>query len=412
MLEDLGPDIILQVLALCGVHATVSLSRASRGLRVITMTKQLWLDILDNLAFNGLLDLPPIDRLSVSTDELIQLVKCAVGGPKSWLFTFPLSQPARQLSFLVSQPVEEIIDLHLLGGGQYIGLCTLNSLQIHHVDTGRKIYCCPVDYERTLWSIELLAGGQILRVLLVPATSPSSDRLTIQEVDLLNDQVNEVFSLAFTGRGSCREPGLVEELLVFAFIPYHVNQTEVVLINWRREKCLRLDYMSYPYTAVKTKLTPNHLVALYTKDEKPFHTYLAITSPPDLDLMWEGFQFLDTHFQTIPFPDIPFAKLEPLTNGQDALDEGTYTKLWVYPSLLYRDAYRVGVYAHKPTRSHSSMLRRATDLVMGQLRTQAVVIYCLLPAFKLPCKLQTSIHPSALASSAQLSAPQISYAGY
>ncbi|KAK6968875.1 hypothetical protein R3P38DRAFT_2589331 [Favolaschia claudopus] len=128
--------------------------------------------------------------------------------------------------------------------------------------------------------------------------------------------------------------------------------------------------------------------------------------------MWEGFQFRDTHFQTIPFPDIPFAKLEPLTNGQDALDEGTYTKLWVYPSLLYRDAYRVGVYAHKPTRSHSSMLRRATDLVMGQLRTQAVVIYCLLPAFKLPCKLQTSIHPSALASSAQLSAPQILYAGY
>ncbi|KAK7014649.1 hypothetical protein R3P38DRAFT_2370828, partial [Favolaschia claudopus] len=164
-LEDLTPDIVIQVLALCGVHATLSFSRASKALRVSAMTKQLWLKILDNLAFNGLLDLPPIDRLNISTDALILLVQRGVAGPAFWLSSFPPNRPERQLTFL---EVSEIVDLHLFGGGQYARICNVNSLKIYHVGTGQEIFSYPMDHEHILWSTELLAGGQTLRVFLIP----------------------------------------------------------------------------------------------------------------------------------------------------------------------------------------------------------------------------------------------------
>lgn len=132
------------------------------------MAKQLWLSLLHDLAFRAVLDLPPSDDLQAySTRELVNLIRYFVIGPIAWLPGISSrSTPHRQLVFETGEDAGNLVVFILLAGGRYVVLQTREGLHIYEVESGRKIwkYVAP----RATWSVDLLPGGTILRVIVAP----------------------------------------------------------------------------------------------------------------------------------------------------------------------------------------------------------------------------------------------------
>ncbi|KAJ6549070.1 hypothetical protein DFH09DRAFT_1169661 [Mycena vulgaris] len=84
-IHDLGSDVLFYVLALLDVFTIITLSRVNHDFHAVSSTKQLWLSVLRELSSGYLIDPPAADVLeTISTAELIEEVKRAVVGPRTW----------------------------------------------------------------------------------------------------------------------------------------------------------------------------------------------------------------------------------------------------------------------------------------------------------------------------------------
>ncbi|KAJ6578267.1 hypothetical protein B0H19DRAFT_1253525 [Mycena capillaripes] len=83
--ESLGDDILLHLLSLCDVYTVLSIWAINKSLRSVSLTKQLWLSLMRDLRFRGLLDLPSAEELeNYSTVKLVGIIKRIVFGPNVW----------------------------------------------------------------------------------------------------------------------------------------------------------------------------------------------------------------------------------------------------------------------------------------------------------------------------------------
>ncbi|KAJ7225181.1 hypothetical protein C8J57DRAFT_1535442 [Mycena rebaudengoi] len=83
--EDLGEDVGLRVVSLCDIETLLSLGLVNVFFRRLTMAKQLWILLVEDLASRGLVDLPHSRSLADhSVMDLIGLVKRTVIGPATW----------------------------------------------------------------------------------------------------------------------------------------------------------------------------------------------------------------------------------------------------------------------------------------------------------------------------------------
>ncbi|KAF7349483.1 hypothetical protein MSAN_01738600 [Mycena sanguinolenta] len=83
--SDLPPDIIFSIFACCDIASVVSVSQTCRYLHALAFEKSVWLVLLDNLRRRCILDrncTPNIDTLS--TTEMIDIVKRLITGPQTW----------------------------------------------------------------------------------------------------------------------------------------------------------------------------------------------------------------------------------------------------------------------------------------------------------------------------------------
>ncbi|KAJ7154323.1 hypothetical protein C8R43DRAFT_1126402 [Mycena crocata] len=90
---DLNEDILQRILVLCDVQSVLRIGQANKLLHKFTSTREVWLALIQDLLFRGLIDVLPeeIHREATPT-ELAEEVKRAVLGPQSWLPT-SASQP-------------------------------------------------------------------------------------------------------------------------------------------------------------------------------------------------------------------------------------------------------------------------------------------------------------------------------
>ncbi|KAF7349486.1 hypothetical protein MSAN_01738900 [Mycena sanguinolenta] len=85
LLSDLPPDIIFSIFACCDIASVVSVSQTCRDLHALAFEKSVWLVLLDDLRRRCILDrncTPNIDTLS--TAEMIDIVKRLITGPQTW----------------------------------------------------------------------------------------------------------------------------------------------------------------------------------------------------------------------------------------------------------------------------------------------------------------------------------------
>ncbi|KAJ7282407.1 hypothetical protein C8J57DRAFT_1499404 [Mycena rebaudengoi] len=86
MLDRLLTDVVLYVLAFTDVYTILSLSQVNKFFYSITLAKQLWIPIVRDLVMRGLSDfLADEDLGELSVEALVEEVKRAVAGPRSWL---------------------------------------------------------------------------------------------------------------------------------------------------------------------------------------------------------------------------------------------------------------------------------------------------------------------------------------
>ncbi|KAJ7835438.1 hypothetical protein B0H14DRAFT_2796197 [Mycena olivaceomarginata] len=123
MLDRLVADLVLYVLALTDVYTILSLSRVNKFFHSITLAKQLWIPIIRDLVMCGLSDFPADEDLgALSVEGLVEEVKRAVAGPRTW---FPQSQSGptiyrgAKLGYAVSGG-DESSSARWLPGGRYI----------------------------------------------------------------------------------------------------------------------------------------------------------------------------------------------------------------------------------------------------------------------------------------------------
>ncbi|KAJ6470994.1 hypothetical protein C8R45DRAFT_1015123 [Mycena sanguinolenta] len=238
--EALGEDILLSILCFCDVHTVLAVSAINKPLRGVTLTKQLWLSIVQDSAFRAALELPPPDREELenqSTEELIDFVKNAVVGPGS-LFNDRSSATMIHTTYKI--PLHDLGDglgAQLLPGAQYILLqnTTREKVYIYDVWNARRIWQCRVQVD-TICKVDLVPGGAIARVLLAqPMNYPNKNRLQIEEVDLISGISRQVFELG------CPQYLVISSLakydIVGDFFLCSMQDSRVwpkfILINWR-----------------------------------------------------------------------------------------------------------------------------------------------------------------------------------
>ncbi|KAJ7731780.1 hypothetical protein B0H16DRAFT_1893260, partial [Mycena metata] len=110
-IADIGPEILLRVLALCDVHTIISVSIAS--------TKQLWIFVINLLRNPSLMETwPSYDPTHYTAEELIEQVKRLVVGPRTWM------SPSSSMSF-PPQVVAELTLPHEIQCPNTQGVCVV-----------------------------------------------------------------------------------------------------------------------------------------------------------------------------------------------------------------------------------------------------------------------------------------------
>ncbi|KAJ7108402.1 hypothetical protein C8R43DRAFT_1243567 [Mycena crocata] len=124
--RDLDEDVLLQILPYCDVHTVLHVGRVNKLLRALTLTKEIWLALIHDLAFRGILDLPPADVLrNYTVPDLVDDVKRIVLGPKTWspASTSPpiiTRQRALPAPWATDNSRQTFSGMKVLPGGKYI----------------------------------------------------------------------------------------------------------------------------------------------------------------------------------------------------------------------------------------------------------------------------------------------------
>ncbi|KAJ6578294.1 hypothetical protein B0H19DRAFT_577749 [Mycena capillaripes] len=172
---DLDIDVLGRVFALVDVYTILSLSRVNRLFREITLTKQVWLSVVRDLAARQLIAAPSVDIDQLSKDALINEVKRAVAGPRTWS---PESSLTPKLLRRLTFPLDSSQFVKLLPGNSYM-LCH-RLVSIPGFRDFRAIECFETKSGRLAWTWSR-AGFNVLTVTFdfLAGTSEAVVALTV-----------------------------------------------------------------------------------------------------------------------------------------------------------------------------------------------------------------------------------------
>ncbi|KAH8108566.1 hypothetical protein DFH11DRAFT_1086762 [Phellopilus nigrolimitatus] len=221
-LVDLPADVLLRILALCGVEDAVRIEMMCKFLRDVVATRHLWLTHLRGLPNECPPNLPPhVSLESLDCTGLKTLVVRAVRGGRNWNSLSP--KVTREIKVIVKNPIRKrvlgvtnairkrvlvvtnairkralvVTDATLVPGGDYLVVEWKTHLslwdgylQLLEVSNGEKIWLYPdPDYSCSV-SRKLWAYG-------VDRISENVLRVATAETDYVEDKMSGFFFLSF-----------------------------------------------------------------------------------------------------------------------------------------------------------------------------------------------------------------------
>ncbi|KAF7352318.1 hypothetical protein MVEN_01195500 [Mycena venus] len=387
-LQDLVEDVLILILTECDVADAVALSATSKFLHNLAFTTTVWYHLVTKLAHRGFIDSGPDDGFlkDLSTNQLIDLVKRTLRGPRSWSETYlepsatektirraanlfrrfvrkPPLQPPLQFP-LASVPLVESrrIILHpeitglgilywqnksiLLPGGKFVLFNNAGRLECWSVFEDRFVWKHnpSVDNASVLeFSAELVEDDQAVILTCQRTWAPSRKNFVeIWTLDLKTGASNlELVSRvpdsnSYSPYNDCALCGEIAAVFMLS--------DDVLLINWRtNSRVMVLDDRS-PITIT---LVPGYLV-LSMPDSRTGSEYRLAVSPYGSITSWEP-----NDAQEEPSTRITVANFS--VDGRDSIAlPGYITRrcLWASESPLQRGRFKVWLQVN-----HSTTLR-------------------------------------------------------
>ncbi|KAJ7044373.1 hypothetical protein C8F04DRAFT_1174803 [Mycena alexandri] len=138
-LLDLNYDVLLRIFSFLDVSSLLQSALVSSACNRLAQSKQVWLAIVLDLGCRHLLDLPPRDALlRFSTAQLIDEVKRAVFGPRTWAADSSSAPTVRrQMRITMSSPPSEPT---LLSGDKHLLVQRGTGCEIWDFADGRRIW--------------------------------------------------------------------------------------------------------------------------------------------------------------------------------------------------------------------------------------------------------------------------------
>lgn len=145
-------------------------AQVSKHFRIIALDKLLWISLIRDLQFRGLLELPPDeDFQSYCTTDLIDEVKHIVRGPKTWSPTYSAGgNIRREIVIPLGKAVSGKGRVKVFRGGRYFAVQEGPCLRFYDKATARCVREVPFGNADSIqdWSIDMHAGGKSLTAIV------------------------------------------------------------------------------------------------------------------------------------------------------------------------------------------------------------------------------------------------------
>ncbi|KAJ7148240.1 hypothetical protein C8R46DRAFT_1359332 [Mycena filopes] len=334
--DQLDSDVLLQIFYLTDVYTILSLSRVSHFLRAIASTKHLWLLIVQDLARRGLIG-PANSWEDLSTEELVNEVRCTIDGPRSW-GSGAVATIRRQIAFPLDPDSGGAVFLH---GGKYI---------LFYFENGpRGLECWQVLPSRRVWTwrssthyvnhakLDFGRGefNPLVALVCAPFIGTEETRIIILDVDLKTGDSSEMFVLdLLTADLGLQLPQVSGHIFACTF--YSPSEWSMLLLNWSSQKFILFALAPRTQANTPSVLTPGHIILTVPVDTSAPSVH--IYSLASLQHLWQPVDVLDLANPTILEGVVPITPALPLSTVyskhhqfdgvyvlESPLHDGTYT---------------------------------------------------------------------------------------
>ncbi|KAJ6585711.1 hypothetical protein B0H19DRAFT_1059907 [Mycena capillaripes] len=265
-------DVALLILSVCDIETVLSMGRVNTFFHQLSLRKQLWILLVEDLAAHLIIDLPRARSLAEhSADELIGLVKRAVVGPAMWSSRHTSPTLVDQISLPVS-----LLSAHrfeLLPGGQYLlaqWTYWPRWIELWNVGANKPFKLWSRDcYLHAQFGVEMLDGGRSI-VIFIPEALAA---LNVIQINLKTGASQDLLDISLPNK--CRivswsRPAICGDLLAYPLLWANWNKPRahdatpiplLLLLNWQLQEYIFFHYPSYgDSVASPFALAPGHLI--------------------------------------------------------------------------------------------------------------------------------------------------------
>ncbi|KAJ7463274.1 hypothetical protein FB451DRAFT_1266039 [Mycena latifolia] len=384
VLSELAAELIFAIFAFCDISSVVSTGQTCRYLHDLAFQKSVWLVLLGDLQRRSILDSVYTPHLNnLSTDELMNLVKRLLSGPKTWnpLDSHRTLEVSKEIilrpgfpSGPGARPWEN--ETKLLPSGRYLLFKNTDMLELWDVTEHRLVWTHTSQLSSSAWILllqftaEEIEGGESVVVMLCERSIPhdGEDRRNIVEIVAVNAHkgTHELLLLARVP-GTFYENPFQSPVILGPLAVVSVDQNYLI-IDWKA----RTSFVLAPSTKSWSRiaLIPGHIILktiikVTDEGEKLYEIHIISTDALQTHLMpaidMEGID----NFNTVS-PD-QITKLITLRDPDkwDSLDQ-----ISVHESPLHDSEYRIWVcgstYCASPPSYNPSLWCYQLSIPVGQ----------------------------------------------
>ncbi|KAJ6560306.1 hypothetical protein B0H19DRAFT_1260926 [Mycena capillaripes] len=351
--QDLIDDVLLLILAECDIAGVIAISETSKAFHHLAFSKIVWFSLVSRLVQRRFIDSRPDNGYlkDLSTEQLIDLVKRLLRGPKAW------AAPDSRLS----APVESRrIVLHpeitipwnnkakLLPGGKYVLFENFEKVEFWSVFEDRLVWkhVPSMDEASVLESAAELVGDDRVVVLTCQRTwaLPRKNFIEISTLDTKSGISNlELVSRApdssvdnpYTGCAVCGDTVVV----------YLYRERRVLLVNWRTNSRVLLTTDSIGDCQIA--IVPNNLLrtlpdSRHDTERGSRHIYQLAIIPFVSFASWEPNDSVEEPSIHVAAADLPVRPADVIAlEGRPIRDRS----LWVYESPMQRGRFKIWLHS-------------------------------------------------------------------